>query len=197
MVILHILCKCTLQLQSQCTVALKCDPLSSQWPPPTDSKLNKSKCTFLSYICRHHHHRPSRPAPVPRQSRISTPWSISVPNGSYVYVGQRCYLDLWRNGPYKCKGSKDEKDFVWIATFHDRQPSDNAEVPRPDSHSPIGPSPSLVSIDHNSDSSSHLTLTSEPSSNKLSKTSPWSSNSPPELKLGFSFNSPSLLSGLP
>ncbi|KAA1107720.1 hypothetical protein PGTUg99_008033 [Puccinia graminis f. sp. tritici] len=31
----------------------------------------------------------------------------------------------------------------------DHQPSDNAEVPCPDSHSRIGPSPSLVSIDMN------------------------------------------------
>ncbi|KAI9631041.1 hypothetical protein KEM48_013297 [Puccinia striiformis f. sp. tritici PST-130] len=65
------------------------------------------------------------------------------------------------------------------------------------SHPRIAASPSLISIDHNSDASSHLTLTSEPSSNKLSKSSHWSSNSPPELELGFSFNSPSLLSGLP
>ncbi|KAA1125264.1 hypothetical protein PGTUg99_002247 [Puccinia graminis f. sp. tritici] len=88
----------------------------------------------------------------------------------------------------------------WESTHSEelsRRPLNNSQRPRPDSHSRIGPSPSLVSIDHNSDSSSHLTLTSEPSSNKLSKSSPWSSNSPPELELGFSFNSPSLLSGLP
>ncbi|WAQ90088.1 hypothetical protein PtA15_12A73 [Puccinia triticina] len=59
---------------------------------------------------------------------------------------------------------------------------------------PIAPSPSLVSVslDHHSDASSHLTLGSEPSSNKPS---PW--NLPPALDLGLSFNSPSLFSGLP
>jgi hypothetical protein len=65
-------------------------------------------------------------------------------------------------------------------------------------HPQIALSPSLVSIDRNSDSSSsHTTLTSEPGSKKISKASPWIAGSPPELELSFLYNSPSLLSGIP
>ncbi|PLW20586.1 hypothetical protein PCANC_06063 [Puccinia coronata f. sp. avenae] len=65
-------------------------------------------------------------------------------------------------------------------------------------HPQIALSPSLVSIDRNSDSSSsHTTLTSEPGFKKISKASPWIAGSPPELELSFLYNSPSLLSGIP
>lgn len=61
-------------------------------------------------------------------------------------------------------------------------------------------SPSLISIDHHSDSSSHLTLTSEPSSNTKTSNShtPWPSHSPtPDIELNLSYNSsPSLFNGL-
>ncbi|KAA1129793.1 hypothetical protein PGTUg99_003429 [Puccinia graminis f. sp. tritici] len=126
--------------------------------------------------------------------------AVLTPAGQPVILGSTTDISPSAQSLNPSRKMPVEIRLPWESTHSEelsRRPLNNSQRPPPDSHSRIGPSPSLVSIDHNSDSSSHLTLTSEPSSNKLSKSSPWSSNSPPELELGFSFNSPSLLSGLP